>query len=79
MSHREKSRPAAAALISLPSAAPAPVALRAGRVPEAGHSEAGGSRLCVCSRAHVSRENGGGRVCHRSLSETHDQVCSVCH
>lgn len=52
----------------------APVAIRAGCFPETGHTEAGGSRLCVCSRAHISRQNSGGRIRHRPLPETHDEV-----
>lgn len=59
--------------VSLPSSAP--VAVWSGRFPETGCAEAGGSRLCVCSRTHISWQNSGGRVRHRSLTETHDKVC----
>ena len=52
-----------------------PVAVRAGCFPEAGHTEAGGSRVRVCCRAHISWQNGGGRIRHRSLPEAHDKVC----
>lgn len=61
--------------VPVPLSSSAPVAVRAGCFPEAGHSEARGSRLGVCSRAHISRENSGGRVCNRPLPETHDEVC----
>ena len=48
--------------------------LRAGRLPEAGHPAAGGPRVSVRSGTHLRRQDGGGRVRHRPLPETHDQV-----
>lgn len=57
---------------SLPSSVS--VALWVGHFPEAGCAEAGGPRLCFCSRSHVGRQNGGGWVRHRSVPETHDKV-----
>lgn len=54
-----------------------PVAVWVGCFPETGCAEARGSRLCVCSCTHISWQNSGGRVRHRSLTEAHDKVC-VC-
>lgn len=53
----------------------AAVAFWARCFPEAGRAEAGSSRIRVCGRAHVCWKNSGGRVRHRSLTETHDEVC----
>lgn len=58
---------------SLPSSSP--VAVWVGCFPKTGCAEAGSSRLCVCSCTHVSWQNSGGRVRHRSLPEAHDTVC----
>lgn len=58
MTHHRENQPVLTVPVSLSSSAP--VAVRAGCFPEAGHSEARGSRLGVCSRAHVSWENSGG-------------------
>ena len=58
-----------------PVSSSAPVAIWAGCLPEAGCAPAGGSRLRVCSRSHIGWQNSGGRIRHRSLPETHDEVC----
>lgn len=63
----------------LPALSSASVALWVGHFPEAGCAEAGSPRIRVCSRSHLGWQNGGGRVRHRSLPETHDKVSNCCY